>query len=292
MSVKIYELVTERIIAMLEDQVIPWRKPWACIDQGMPRNAVSKKHYRGINVFLLGMAPFNDPRWVTFKQAQALGGNVRKGSKGFPVIYWNWIETEDEETGTMVKIPLLRQYTVFNVEQCDGLNIAPLESAELPNAAERIERAEGIVRDMPNAPRIGHDGGQRAYYRPSTDSVHMPMLEAFHSTEGYYSTLFHELGHSTGHESRLNRDGITDFQGFGTASYSREELVAEFTAAFLCQVSGIENTLPQSASYIEGWLGVLRKDKKMAVVAAAQAQKAADYILGGSAESFDTEDGE
>jgi len=285
MSTKAYEIVTARLIEMLENGTVPWRKGWA--SAGAPQNGHSKRRYRGINAFLLGLSGYADNRWLTFNQVKELGGFVQAGSKATPVVFWKWLEIEDKETGKPVEIPFLKHYYVFNLEQTQNVKLPPLESVGLPCKAERLEAAEEIVRSMPQAPAIKHDGGERAYYRPSTDSVHMPSLQAFYGTEEYYSTLFHELGHSTGHESRLARSGITEIEGFGTASYSKEELVAEFTASFLCNHIGLENDalMANHAAYLDSWLSVLRKDVKMAVVAASQAQKAADFILGVANES-------
>ena len=283
----VYELVTQRVVSLLESGVIPWRKPWITAEldgNNIPRNAVSKRRYRGINSFLLGLSPYADPRWLTFKQAKELGGFVKSGEKASPVVFWKWLEIEDEETGEKKDIPFLRYYSVFNVEQTEGCKVAELPKVEKPCLASRLEAAENVVSGMPNAPAIYHDGGSAAYYRPSNDTVHMPELEYFLSTEGYYSTLFHELGHSTGHETRLNRPGITELASFGSEKYSKEELVAEFTAAFLTNHCGIDNHIPQNAAYIDSWLSALKKDVKMAVIAAAQAQKAADYILGAAYE--------
>jgi len=278
-NIVVYEMVTSQLISMLERGVIPWRKPWRC--SGVPVNAVSKKRYRGINAFMLGLAPYSDNRWLTYKQAKELGGHVRQGEASTVVVFWKQLEIEDEDTGRTERIPLLRYYRVFNVEQC-GLKLPPLVSDDERGLAERLEHCESIVSGMPQAPSVYDNGGDRAFYRPATDSVHMPKVERFESTERYYSTLFHELAHSTGHESRLNRPGIAEIEGFGTASYAREELVAEFGASFLCNVAGIANdvSMEQSASYIDGWLSKLKSDKKIAVIAAAQAQKAADFILG------------
>jgi antirestriction protein ArdC len=275
----VYSIITERIIAQLEEGTVPWRKPWKAQNGGNPANFGSRKTYRGINWFLLSFSPYSCPFWLTYKQAAEIGGNVRKGEKGTPVVFWNWVDskTEKDASGKPKKIPFLKHYTVFNVEQCDGINWTPevIEGAEFNPIAE----AESIVKSMPRAPALAH-GGDRAYYRPSTDSVQMPTPETFDTAGNYYSTLFHELAHATGHESRLNRKGVAEVAAFGGETYAKEELVAEMGAAFLCAVSGIDNTLPASASYIQGWLKQLKEDAKLVIHAAAQGQRAADYILG------------
>jgi antirestriction protein ArdC len=275
----VYSIITERIVSQLEAGTVPWRKPWKAQNGGNPANFGSRKSYRGINWFLLSFSPYSCPFWLTYKQAAELKGSVRKGEKGTPVVFWNWVDskTEKDATGKPKKIPFLKYYTVFNVEQCDGIAWAAekIEGATFNPVAE----AEKIVSNMPRAPKLAH-GGDRAYYRPSTDSVQMPKAETFDTSGNYYSTLFHELAHATGHESRLNRKGVAEVAAFGGETYAKEELVAEMGAAFLCAVSGIDNTLPASASYIQGWLKQLKEDAKLVIHAAAQGQRAADFILG------------
>lgn len=271
-----YEVVTERIIGALESGTVPWRKPWST---HTPQNALSKRAYKGINVFLLACSPYGDHRWLTFNQAKELGGNVRRGEKSTPVVLWKWLTREDEQTGKTDEVPFLRYYSVFNAEQCDGLNL-PVPDRAARDPIERIEAAEEIVTGYPNPPRVEY-GGERACYVPALDLVRMPVPDRFESAERSYSTLFHELAHSTGHSTRLNRKNLTESMGFGSDTYSREELCAEMTAAFLCNRAGIENavTVEQSAAYVANWLRALRNDRKLVVTAAAQAQKAADHIL-------------
>ena len=281
-----YEKITNRILSLLEAGTVPWHRPWTGC-----RNLVSGKEYRGVNTFLLGCEPYESPFWITFKQAKTLGGSVRKGEHGCPVVFWKWlppktVEREDEDGNTVTLVdgrnplgrPMLRQYTAFNVEQCDGL--------EIPTAVERdnepIAVCESVVENMPQRPDVRHESSG-AFYRPSEDFVSLPGLSAFESPEAYYSVLFHELTHSTGHASRLGRhgeDGYT-FHGFGSKNYSREELVAEMGAAFLSGHCGVENrTIDNSASYIDGWRRKLGEDPRLVVIAAAQAQKSADFTLG------------
>ncbi len=289
MANKVYQIVTDRVIALLERGVVPWRRPWAGADV-QPQNLVSRRPYRGVNPFLLACTGFASPYWVTFKQAKALGGSVRKGEKSTPVIFWKRWRTEriDSETGDResVEIPILRYYNVFNAEQCDGISVP-----ELPKVHDfqPIERCESIVPGMANPPRIEHREA-RAYYRPTIDTINMPRPELFIGPEAYYGTLYHELSHSTGHSSRLNRQGIASLAAFGSADYSREELIAEMGAAFLCGHCGIESvTLDNSAAYLAGWLRRMREDHRLIVTAAAAAQRAADYILGTTFESSESE---
>lgn len=278
-----YQVITDRIIELLDKGEIPWSKPWN-MGNDMPRNLISKKAYRGINPFLLSAMRYTSPFWLSFKQAKQLGGGINKGEKGCPVVFWKWIEKKDPHRlpGEVVeKIPFLRYYTVFNVDQCNNL-----DESKIPQLEEEtrefsvIEEAELILANMPKVPLIEHVES-RAYYMPMSDKVNMPRKELFKSDEEYYSTLFHELTHSTGHSSRLNRSGITELDSFGSHSYSKEELCAELGAAYLCGSAGIgERIIENSAAYIQGWISRLRNDKKFIVTAAAQAQKASDYILG------------
>jgi antirestriction protein ArdC len=269
-----YEIVTESIIKQLESGAAPWRKPWRT---EIPANLVSKKQYRGINIFLLAAQGYGSPYWVTHRQAQALGGNVRNREQGTKVVFWKFDEyrKESSETGETKnhKSILLRWYTVFNVEQCE--EIKSPEPALLINP---LEQCDAIVRSMPNPPAFAQDA--QACYRPTTDTVGMPARSAFNSAEAFYSTLFHELTHSTGHPSRVGREGIMNHDPFGGEDYSKEELVAEMGAAMLCGAAGIEaQTLGNSAAYLQAWIDKLRSDCRLIVFAASQAQKAADYVL-------------
>lgn len=283
----VYEIITERIVSMLEAGTVPWRKTWRTGSGSgfaAPMNLKSGKAYRGVNVFILACQGYGSPYWVTFNQAKALGGSVRKGQKGTPCVFWNWI-VRDAKPGERagkdgkVRIPFLRYFTVFNVAQCDGLTVPDATAVPAPGPAEAIDAAEAIVRGMPNAPAIGYHG-DRAFYSPAHDSITVPTRDAFESPAAFYATVFHEMGHSTGHADRLDRKGVAQPSYFGSHEYSQEELVAEMTAAFLCAESGIEAaTIENSAAYIASWLQSLKNDPKMLVMAAAQAQKAADYIL-------------
>lgn len=281
----IYALVTDRIMMALENGTVPWKKPWAT---GLPRNLVSGRHYRGMNVLLLSLGqPFQSPYWLTFKQALDLGGHVRKGERGSIVTFWKFHEVREEQSedgGPVVTVrerpaPLLRYYTVFNAEQVEGIEVPTPETRDHP-PHERIERCEAILSAMPNAPEVLRDPNKAAY-SPVYDTVTIPHLEQFDSAESYYGTLFHELVHSTGHASRLDRPTLGTPAPFGSEDYSREELVAEMGAAFLAAEAGIFPPLVDNqAAYIRGWLSVLKGDKRMIPVAAAQAQRAADFILG------------
>ncbi len=290
----VYQKVTDRIIEKLQIGLVPWQRPWEA-EVGFPMNLVSRRPYRGINVFLLSSLGFGSPYFLSFKQVKELGGSVGKGEKAILVVFSKWIEAKDEEGNIMVddagipeKRPILKYYYVFNVLQCEKIPESKIPKTKVNERDfNPIKQAEMIVKIMPQRPKIDYNSN-RAYYSPNTDSVHMPKKNLFHSDEELYSTLFHELVHSTGHESRLKRQGIYDSEHFGDNKYSREELVAEMGAAFLCAIAGIENrTIDNSASYINSWLHRLKNDRKLVVIAAGSAQKASDFILNRKAKEIE-----
>jgi len=279
-----YQVITDRLVAMLEAGTVPWRKPWAGA-AGFPKNLISKKEYSGINFWMLHSADYGSPYWLTFKQAQELGGTVRKGEKGTPVIFTKTlpakvvdVPTDNGGTEKMLDSKklggrMLKYYTAFNVEQCDGLTL-PDEGPR--HQHDPITSAEAIL-DGYQGPTIAHGGG-RACYSPALDLVKMPEPDRFPHREEYYSVLFHELAHSTGHKSRLAR--ITETANFGSQDYGKEELVAEMASAYLCAQAGIEQaTLENSAAYLKGWIDAIKGDTKLAISAASAATKAANLIL-------------
>jgi len=290
-NIKIYEMVTERIIIAIEDAIkaaengetnkaiAPWHKPW--FQNGNPVNLITKKQYRGINVFLLSMMGYVSPYFLSFKQIQDLGGHVKKGEKGIPVIFWKWIVKNEDENGNKLdkpkSIPFLRYYTVFNVEQTEGIPEKKIPAIET-RTFNPIENGDKIIANMPNRPTMTHDRAQ-AFYSPSLDIVNVPKHELFESDNAYYSTCFHELIHATGHQTRLNRKEITEHIRFGSHEYSIEELVAEMGAVFLCNEIGINSTFDNSIAYLKNWLSKLKDDTKMLVTASGRAQKAVDYII-------------
>lgn len=280
METSVYQVITDRIVSLLEQGTIPWQKPWHGGEQA-PQNLVSKKAYRGVNIFLLNAMQYSSPFWLTYKQAKELGGNVKRGERASPVVFWKWLDALNKQTGEKERIPLLRYYSVFNIVQCEGIPV-PVASEPIREHSP-VETAEKIVEGMPKRPRIKH-GLARAFYSPASDLVGMPAADQFKTGADYYSVLFHELGHSTGHETRLNRKGFSASDGnwasFGSNPYAKEELVAEMTAAFLCGQAGIvERTIDNSAAYLSSWLKRLKNDSALVVQAAAQAQRAADFIL-------------
>jgi len=273
-----YAEVTARITAALEAGTVPWRHPWLARGH---RNAISNRPYRGINLLLLGLLAlqqgYTDPRWLTYRQAASLGGHVRRGERGTGIVLWKPIERRDAVDGEVIDtFPLMRFYTVFNASQCDGVE---LPEAEAATEFDPVVRAEAVVAGYTGGPPVLHDA-EAAYYVPSKDEVHLPSRTAFRDADGYYATLFHEAIHSTGHPTRLNRDGYQTAAVFGSPVYAREELVAEFGSAFLCHEAGIDaSRLDQSAAYIASWLKALQDDRRLAVVAAGLAQRAVDRIL-------------
>lgn len=276
----IYTEVTDRVIRMLEKGVAPWRRPWKVAGR-LPQNLRSGRVYRGINLVILSMAGFGSPYWVTFRQALDLGGRVRAGAKGTTVIFWRFLralERDEADESRSRRVPLLRCYTVFNLEQTEGIP-APASETSPVECAAPLEAADAVLAAMANPPEVRH-GGPVACYDARADVVLMPPRSAFTSPESYYSTLYHELGHATGHRSRLARPAIVGGGLFGSRDYSKEELVAELASAFLCAHVGIECEIEQSSAYLRGWLSAFRDNKKMLVQAAGAAQRAADYILG------------
>jgi antirestriction protein ArdC len=285
----LYEDVTAKIIAQLEAGVFPWVQPWssAAAGIGLPRNAVSGRPYSGINVLILWGAViesgFASQDWLTFRQALAAGGSVRKGERGQTIFYADRFTPKGEhEQGSdghdgsdaeaVRSIPFLKRFTVFNVAQCEGLPerftaaLAPLPERQPHENAEALIVATGA--DF----RIG---GAEAYYSPALDFVQVPPQPAFAQQIDYYRTALHELGHWTGHSSRLDRD---QRGGFGTPAYAREELCAELASAFLCAALGIVPTV-RHADYLGSWLSVMRQDSRAIFKAASHASKAADYLL-------------
>lgn len=279
MSNKVHEIVTEKILAELNKGNIPWRKPWNCTGH---RNLVSKKAYRGINPFLLDFAGYKSGWWMTYNQAKQLGGNVKKGEKSTHIIFWKILRSKKENadgTASEKSFAMLKDYSVFNLEQCEGIDPKHIP-VDVKREHTPIASAEAVVNEYEDKPTITH-GGDRACYCPSLDAINMPHAENFVAGEGYYSTLFHELAHSTGSEKRLHRK---DFLGFfeSKEEYAKEELVAEMASAFLaaeCGFSTVEQPV-NVAAYIQSWLKSLQNNPEMVVCAASAAQKAADYIRG------------
>jgi len=277
----LYVEVTDRIVAELERGAAPWIKPWsATAGQNVPQNAVTNRRYSGCNVVLLWMAQaagYRTPRYLTYKQAMELGGHVRKHEKGTKVYFVKQLQVRDkdaagDEAETRI-VPMLKEYTVFNIDQCEGLPDRVLTSGEV-KARNKDARDATIDEFMACSGADIREGHGEAFYVPSHDFISMPAFEAFKSATHFYGTAFHELGHWTGHKSRLDRDLR---HRFGERAYAAEELVAELCAAFLCAEFSIDGDL-RHAGYIASWIGLLKTDSRAFFTACSKAQGAADYL--------------
>lgn len=286
-----YERITNQIIELLKEGLVPWRKPWV---DGPATRSFAGRSYRGINQMLLStMATRRGLRgcWITFNQVRKAGGQIRKGAKGLPVVYWKWIEEKDEEDNlTGQKFPICKYYTVFSICQTEGIE-EPNWVQEVSSGppAGGLEAAEAVWEDYEDPPALTH-GGDRAVYIPAVDQITLPAREQFSSEKDYYLTMFHEMVHSTGHRSRLAREAVSHVS-FGSETYCKEELVAEMGAVFLASEAGLGMDMENNAAYIQGWIDALKGDSRLAVVAAAQAQKAADHILGLKPEGMQHKEG-
>jgi len=270
-------IITERILVQLEKGEVPWRKSWKT--SGFPKNLVSKQPYHGINTLLLAMMPYGSPWWMTYKQALDLGGKVKKGEHGVPIIFYKSVEVDNldpTDHRDTITIPFLRYYTVFNSERCEGLEGKIPEMKLNPN--DPIESCKKIVEGYETCPEIKNHMS-RAFYSLKEDYIGMPEIGLFDSSEDYYTTLFHEMTHSTGHERRLDRKSIKDWIHRDGEDYSQEELVAEIGALFLMNRVGIEKTFDNSVSYIQYWLKALKGDPTMIIRTSSWAQKAHDFIV-------------
>ena len=280
MSKDIYEIITARFIDQLKKGTVPWQKPWMGV-----QNIVSKKPYRGINSLILGGSDFQSPYWLTFKQAHDLGGNIKKGEKATPVIYYKLFEKRDDHgnlvlgsNGRPTRIPFIRWSNAFNLDQTEG--IEPPAQTATQEVIQPLDKAAKIVAEAKICP-IYHTGFA-AVYSPGEDVIRMPAQKTFRSPESYYQTLFHEMTHSTGHASRLDREGVTLPIKFGSERYSKEELIAELGASFLSNEAGILNEVQfdNSAAYLGSWIEKFENDPKMIFTASSQAQRSTDFILG------------
>ncbi len=277
----IYQDITNRIIAELEQGTIPWHCPWRP-EEWRHRNLISKKPYRGINVILLSTMPYESPFWLTAKQLQKLGGSLLPHAEPTGIVFWRYFcidEFKDDQLKSR-GIPFLREYLVYNVEQTIGIPSKYIPTLRPRNEIEfqPIENAERIIANFADSPPVLH-GGDAAYYSPLEDYIQLPYRSKFDSEDTYYSVRFHESCHATGHPKRLDRPSFMA-SDFGSSDYSKEELVAEIGAAFLCAQSGIANgTIKNSSAYIANWLGRLKNDKKLIIQASAAAEKAVNYIL-------------
>lgn len=270
----VYTIVTDRIIELLKKGTIPWKQPWGVA--GIPQNLISRRVYRGMNIMLLASLGYEQNYFLTYSQIKELGASVKKDEQSHMVTYWNWVE--DAEKANSKKYPFLRYYKVWNVAQCTGI---PEEKIPIvTRQAYPVLACEHIIENMPQKPKITQKEN-KAYYNPLQDFINMPKMGTFKNDESYYATLFHELVHSTGHLTRLNRKGLLEMAEYGSPPYSFEELVAEMGACYLESLTGIvEKQIEDNAAYINGWLEKLENDDHFIVLASSQAQKAVDFIQG------------
>lgn len=273
------EQIAAKFIEQLAKGTVPWRKPWSPVRGVGLHNHFSKRPYRGINTLLLGIEQiehgYASPAWTTYKAAAEKGAYVRKGEKGTRIVFWKPITITDKATGEDKKIFLTRLYTVFNTDQIDGLDYQAPEAGDPISVPDALA---GIYHGYVGAPEIIHQPQDQAYYLPGKDKIYLPTLDQFKSVEGYAETYCHELVHSTGHSSRLDR--FDNDQVGCQQDYAKEELVAEIGASLLAQQAGITLDVEQTASYVGGWLKALSDDHSLIVTAAQKAQKAVDFITG------------
>lgn len=291
----IHAEVTAKILAQLKAGVAPWRRPWSRVKAAhgsvMPRNAATGRPYSGVNILLLwsaAQAAGWGPRWLTFKQAKESGGSIKKGARGEIVVFVKKTLVEDRDNpGQKKSVAFLRYYHVFNVAQCDGLPGKLTGEIEAPAPIDRNQRDETLEAFVAATRIPVFEEGARACYSPALDRIAMPSLQAFESSDHYYATLMHEMGHATGHPSRLNRNLANRF---GDRAYAAEELIAELTSAFVCAEFGIDlDEAP--AAYIDNWASLLEARETAIVTAAAGASRAVDWLRG-AAGAEEADDGE
>ncbi len=294
---KIYEDVTKKIIGLIENHQLKYDKSWISLgNDGKPsHNADSQRVYSGINQFLLSLISMDreyvSNGWLTFKQCKELGGSIEKGSKSVPIYFYKTLFIDDvkkkysqeeysnfssDRQAKIKKIPVLKQYNVFNLSQTKDLpeSFYTIEDKPQLNEFERDEKAEELI--FSTDAKIEIKESNRAFYHSGTDSITLPLREQFKSTQPFYGTALHELGHWTGHENRLDRKLANPF---GSKEYAKEELIAELCSAYLCASLGFSKTISNNAAYLQSWLSCLKQDAKFIFTASAKAQKAADYIL-------------
>jgi antirestriction protein ArdC len=280
-KVELQEYITGLIIKELESGSVPWHKGWNSHGL-MASNLVSRKAYQGINALVLSIvgSAYSSPYWLTYKQAQQLGGSVKQGEKGTHITYYSKVVKKDKESGEIEgSFALLKGYVVFNADQCEGISVPTIEKRE---PVEVIPALDSILSSYKNRPEIFYKEQDRAYYSPSADTITLPSLAQFESAQEHAYTLAHELIHSTGHESRCNRWSKEEEKPsrFGCESYAKEELVAEIGACLLLTMAGVEVDIKNSGAYIKNWLSALRDDKTLIFTAAAKASAGAGVILG------------
>lgn len=278
MARDIYQELTDQFLTLLDEHGSDWKKPWTTMGlNGLPKNAKTKKPYRGINILALLMSGHTSPYWGTYKQWNEIGGQVMKGSKATGVVLFKRVDKKDKDGKKDGSYMLIRSYNVFNLDQVEGVELSDLEemTPEFDGEAEHDEAVEQWI-SLTGA-EIKEVEGDRAFYTPEYDHICMPHVDQFHNTEGYYGTKLHELVHWTGHKSRLDRLGGNN--RFGSEDYAKEELVAEMGSMFLCNILGVsEEPREDHAKYVNSWRKALKDDKTYLPQAASAAQKACDHL--------------
>jgi antirestriction protein ArdC len=281
----VYEIVNEKIIDQLENGIVPWHKPWT--DAGVPTNLISRRPYRGINVMLLASLGYGKNFFITSKQLKEIGGSIYAEEKPHTIAFWSFPDKEHEAADTKAK-PSLRYYSAYNLSQCAGL--LPELVPEIPKVASPLTMCLAITKDMLQCPEIRHKE-PNTFYDCLDDYINIPRQNKFESEEAYYAQLFHQLVHSTGHHTRLNRMGLVQMAEFGIEPFTQEELIAEIGTSYLQSFAGIATPFEPSKEYINGWLKKLRSDKYLIFNAASYAQKAVDFILNVQVEDVEQTEG-
>jgi len=272
------------IIEKLQQGVVPWQKTWTT---AYPQNLISGFEYKGINILLLGLQDFESNLWLTFKQCKDIKGSINKGEHSSMVVFYKpvvYIKDKELDESTAEVSFLLRYYYVFNIAQCN-LPDEVLKKKNIMSTNPKLLQAEQIIKGYKNPPEIIINNLiPNPRFLPRLDKIEIQSIDNFHTCDDYYASLYHELVHSTGAKNRLARRGIIDTIQFGSENYSKEELIAEIGASYLCNISGIQKTIDNQSAYIANWLTALNSDSRMILIAASQAQKACDFILNNSKE--------
>ncbi len=278
----IYDKITNLIIEKLQNNIVPWQKTWTT---KFPENLISGFRYSGINIILLGLQDYESHYWLSFKQCKDLGGSIKPNEKATMVVFWKpYVDISDNIADELPEAKihfLLRYYYVFNIAQCNLPDEVLLKKKVITQTNPKIMEAEDIIKGYKNPPEIRINNIiPNPRYLPRLDRIEIPSLDNFQTSDDYYASLYHEISHSTGAKHRLARRGIIDTIQFGSENYSKEELIAEISASYLCNISGIQKTIDNHSAYIANWLQVLNNDNRMILIASSQAQKSCDYILG------------
>lgn len=277
-KVKAYELINNKFIELLEKGVSPWRQPWKSRQRGLAKSIITGKRYTGCNFFITNIQPYSSSFWGTYKQIESLGGKVKKGEKGTPIVFYTMLEKEAKDSKEKESIPFMKYSYIFNLDQVEGIEKDESNQVEIKEH-DAIEICENTIKSFPLGFPKAENDEDRAFYIPSKDIINVPLLGLFSSPEEYYHTYFHECIHATGHERRLKREGVTKCSYFGNEVYSKEELIAELGASYMSAHCGIDNdTIDNSASYIAGWLKVLKENPRYITQASAKAWQAYKYL--------------